>query len=201
VIGQMMGFQEDGRFVRTGGMRPGDVVLQIGPAPIEGAAVLANEAGDRLQNVPENILAAARAAFNDPGISVVEPALRAAALGASAMHDPTEGGLSAGLHEMAEASGLALKVDPDAVLWFEPGKVICEALGADPWGVLASGALVAAFPKDRAEEAQRVLSAEGFATSLIAHAQEGSGIATTTGVILPHYEQDEVSRVLAPPKS
>lgn len=196
VIGQMMGFQEDGRFVRTGGMRPGDAVLQIGPAPIEGAAVLANEAGDRLGQVPAAVMAEARAAFKQPGISVVAPALRAAGLGATAMHDPTEGGLSAGMHEMAEASNVALIVDTDAVLWFGPGKIICEALGADPWGVLASGALVAAFPKEKAAEAQAALSAEGYATSLIAHATEGSGITTTDGNALPHYEQDEVSRVL-----
>lgn len=196
VIGQMMGFQEDGRFVRTGGVQPGDVVLQIGPVPIEGAAVLANEAGARLSRVPDAVLAEARAAFKAPGISVVAPALRAATLGATAMHDPTEGGLSAGLYEMAEASGVALTVDAQAVLWFGPGKIICEALGADPWGVLASGALIAAFPKARAEEAQAALKAEGYATSLIAQAHAGSGITTTTGAVLPYYEQDEVSRVL-----
>ncbi|MGH6921152.1 MAG: AIR synthase related protein, partial [Geminicoccaceae bacterium] len=41
VVGQMLGFREDGRFVRTAGMTAGDAVLQIGPAPVEGAAVLA----------------------------------------------------------------------------------------------------------------------------------------------------------------
>jgi hydrogenase expression/formation protein HypE len=54
----------------------------------------------------------------------VEPALLAADLGATAMHDPTEGGLVAGLHEMAAASHLRIRVDLGSVLWFEPGRAI-----------------------------------------------------------------------------
>ena len=49
IVGQMLGFQEDGRFLRTAGVRAGDAILQIGAAPIEGAAVLANEAEELLR--------------------------------------------------------------------------------------------------------------------------------------------------------
>jgi hydrogenase expression/formation protein HypE len=77
VIGQMLGLREDGQFIRTGGAREGDVILQVGPAPIEGAAVLAIEAQPRLKAVAPAMLAAARTALRDPGISVVEAALRA----------------------------------------------------------------------------------------------------------------------------
>ena len=65
--------------------------------------------------------------------SVVEPALAAAALGATAMHDPTEGGLAAGLHEIAEASGVAIVVDPSEVAWYAPAVAVVEAAGANPW--------------------------------------------------------------------
>ena len=132
-----------------------------------------------------------------PGISVVSPALRAAGLGATALHDPTEGGLSAGLHELAEASGLAVVVDPGAVLWFEPGRLIAEALGADPWGVLASGTLLAAFPPALAEAAAATLRDEGYPTSAIGHAKPGEGVVTTGGAPLHRFEQDEVARVLS----
>lgn len=197
VVGQMMGFQEDGKFLRTGAVQNGDAILQIGPAPIEGAAVLANEAGDLLEGVAPNVLAQARGALETPGISVVDAALRAAALGATALHDPTEGGLSAGLYELAEASGLALRVDPDAALWFAPGKALCKALGLDPWGVLASGALLAAFPEDLADEAKRTLVAEGYATAILARAEPGEGVHRSDGGTFRRYEQDEVSRLLA----
>lgn len=196
VVGQMLGFQADGRFIRTGGVGPGDIVLQIGPTPIEGAAVLANEAGQWLGGLAPELLAQARRATEQPGISVVQPALRAAALGATALHDPTEGGLSAGLYELAEASALALRVDPDAALWFEPGRAVCMALGADPWGVLASGTLLATFPEDLASAAESVLSAEGHPTARLGRAESGSGVCARDGSVLHRHEQDEVSRVL-----
>ena len=61
--------------------------------------------------------------------------------------------LAAGLAELAEASGVALRIDPERMLWFEPGRAVCRALGADPWGALASGALLGAFPPERAAAA------------------------------------------------
>jgi hydrogenase expression/formation protein HypE len=197
VIGQMLGLREDGEFIRTGGVREGDVILQVGLAPIEGAAVLAKEAQARLSTAAPAVLAAARAALREPGISVVESALRASALGATALHDPTEGGLSAGLYELAEASDIALRVDAEAILWFEPGIAVCKALGADPWGVLASGTLLAAFPQRLADQALHALTADGFATAVIAHAVRGSGIERTDGAHFVRYERDELSRILS----
>jgi len=197
VVGQMLGLRADGGFVRTGGVGVGDVVLQIGPAPVEGAAVLAVEAAGRLENVPVDVLDQARAAIDDPGISVVGPALRAAALGASAMHDPTEGGLSTGLYELAEASGVALRIDRDAVRWFAPGVAVCAALGADPWGVLASGTLLAAFAPEAAAAAREALVGEGHVVATIAVAEPGSGVGDAAGVALPRFDSDEVARILA----
>jgi hydrogenase maturation factor len=197
VVGQFLGLAEEGRFVRTAGVEPGDVVLQIGPAPVEGAAVLASEAGSRLEALPARLLRNAQDAIREPGISVVESALKAARLGAHALHDPTEGGLATGLHELAEASGVALIIDRASVVWFEPGLAVCEALGADPWGVLASGTLLAAFGPDAAETAARELAAGGFRVAPIARAEEGSGVRTRDGDPLPRFDSDEVARVLS----
>jgi hydrogenase maturation factor len=196
VIGQMLGLREDRGFIRTAGVKAGDLVLQVGVAPIEGTAVLAREATPRLSAVASATLARARAALRDPGISVVEPALRATALGATALHDPTEGGLSAGLYELAEASGVALELNAEATLWFEPGMAICEALDANPWGVLASGTLLAAFPPAIAANALDTLRSEGYAAATIAQATPGTGVQRTDAIPFPRYERDELSRIL-----
>lgn len=196
VAGQMLGLREDGHFVRSSGMQEGDVVLQVGSAPIEGAAVLAREARERLVDVDTGIIERAKDALRSPGISVVNPSLRATELGASALHDPTEGGLSAGLFELADASQVALSVSVEAVLWFEPAAVICKALGADPWGVLASGTLLAAFPKRHAHQAQAALEADGYAVAAIAQAETGSGVRRQDGLEFRRYERDELSRIL-----
>ncbi len=196
VVGQMLGLCERDAFVRTSGACAGDVVLQIGEAPVEGAAVLAAEAADRLGSVDGKLLERARNALRDPGILVVEPALLATDLGARALHDPTEGGLSAGLYELAEASSVELVLAPDGVLWFEPGTALCRALGADPWGTLASGTLLAVFSALDAEPASRALLGEGYSVRAIATARAGSGVVSSEGEALRRYERDELSRVL-----
>ena len=195
VVGQMMGLREDGGFVRTGGLSAGDAVVQVGPAPIEGAAILAAEPAASLTQIPDDSLRAAERAIENPGISVVNQALRAAELGALAMHDPTEGGLSAGLHELAEASGVGLVVAEAEVQWFDPGRRICRALGLDPWGVLASGTLLAGFSPDTVETACERLNADGYAATTIAKAEAAGGVRLTSGKELIRYERDELSRL------
>ena len=195
VVGQMLGIATD-RTVPTGGLRPGDAVAQIGPAPVEGAAVLAEVlSGKRLATVSAATLDAARLALDAPGISVVEPALAAARTGASALHDPTEGGLSAGLHEMADASGVALAIDPERVLWYEPGLELCAAAGLDPWGTLASGTLLAGFASDLLDGAVHKLGCAGHRVSVIGRVERGSGVTLTGGEPLARFERDELSRL------
>jgi hydrogenase maturation factor len=201
VVGQMLGLREDRRFVATSGMRPGDVVLQVGFAPVEGAAVVAESGDPRIESVHPELLARARNAMTDPGISVVDAALRATELGAHALHDPTEGGLSAGLHELAIASGVGLRVDREALLWFQPGIALCAAVGADPLGTLASGTLLASLPADRSRAARADLASQGWPVAEIAQTEEGEGVRDTAGAPLPRYERDELSRVFAAPAS
>ena len=195
VVGQMLGMATQ-RTVPTGGLRPGDVVVQVGPAPVEGAAVLAETLpAERLATVSVPELEAARSALDTPGISVVEPALTAARAGACALHDPTEGGLSAGLHEMADASGVALAIDAERILWFGPGVELCAAAGLDPWGTLASGTLLAGFASERVASALHELARAGFAASVIGRAGRGSGVAFSGGAALVRFERDELSRM------
>ena len=197
VVGQMIGLAESGKVVSTGGFGPGDLVLQVRPAPIEGASVLAREAAERLEELPPSIVQEAREALDRPGISVVSPALLATALGAKALHDPTEGGLAVGLHEMASAAGVRISIDEEAVLWFEPGLAVCRALGADPWSTLASGTLVAVFAPDAAEAAAAAFAEQGHPAAVIGRVQEGGGVFYADGRPVPQSERDEVARLLS----
>jgi hydrogenase expression/formation protein HypE len=197
IVGQMLGLATDGRFVTTAGARPGDVLVQVGSAPIEGAAVLAVEAAHRLTTVPADVVAAAARGARDPGISVVEAALTAASLGATAMHDPTEGGVASGLHELAMAAGVAVRVDRPQLVWFEPGLEVCRALGANPWATLASGSLLAAFPPDCVDAAIQALSAPGRPAIAIGAIEAGAGVHDTDGVPIEWPDHDEVARILA----
>ena len=194
VVGQMLGLAADGEVVATGGAEPGHQLVQIGPAPVEGAAVLAAEHAARLGGLDDEVLRAATAAAHDPGIGIVAPALRAARLGATAMHDPTEGGLAAGLHELAHASNVALDLDGSALLWFEPGVEVCRRLGCDPWATLASGCVLATFAASQAQPAVEDLIAEGHQAAVIGRVSTGRGVRVD-GRSLVWPDRDEVSRL------
>ena len=197
VVGQMLGIAESGRYVKTGGARPGDVIVQVGVAPVEGAAVFAAEAPERLGGVDRDLLEAARRALETPGISVVEAALAACALGATSLHDPTEGGLAAGLHEMAVAARVRVRVERERILWFPPGRAVCDALGADPWATIASGTLLAAFPPDRADAAVLELQRRGHPAAVIGAVEQGMGVIDASGAPILWPERDETARLLA----
>ncbi|HET6952621.1 MAG TPA: AIR synthase-related protein [Acidimicrobiales bacterium] len=198
VVGQMLGVAARGDVVSTAGARPGDVVVQVGAAPIEGAAVLVAEATGRLGGLDPEARRVAAGGLEEPGVSVVEAALAAAALGATALHDPTEGGLAAALHELAAAAGVAVRVDRSEVLWSEAGVAVCRALGADPWAVLASGSLLATFDPARAAGAVDALAGLGHVVAAIGTVQAGSGVRDLDDRPIAWPERDEVARLLTP---
>jgi hydrogenase maturation factor len=197
VIGQMLGLVELGAIVTTAGFASGDVIVQVRPAPIEGAAVLAREAPEGLEGLDVHVVGEARNALERPGISLVDAAMVAVELGAKALHDPTEGGLAGGLHEMAAAAGVAIRIDREAVLWFQPALAVCRALGCDPWSTLASGTLLAAYPADAVETAIATFAERGHEAAAIGTAEPGAGVYDTAGRGLSWPERDEVARLLA----
>ena len=78
-----------------------------------------------------------------PGLSVLKEAQLALATGGvHAMHDPTEGGLSSALYEMAEAAGVGLKIEADTIRVLPEATQLCADFELNPLGVIASGALL-----------------------------------------------------------
>jgi hydrogenase expression/formation protein HypE len=172
--------------------KSGGVLVQVGLAPVEEAAVLAVEAEAALWAVSARSLEAPANAADVPGLSVVEPSLLAAELGMTAMHDPTEGGIAAGLHEMGQAAGVALSIDTRSILWFESGLAVCEEVGADPWATFASGALFASFPQDLVDHAVGQFTQRGY----VAAVGDRFGVSDQAGEVIRWPERDEVARIL-----
>ena len=109
VIGQMLGEMQPHRLVRSSGLKSGDAVLLTKGLGIEATAVIAHQKGPELtsQGVEPALLEKGRDFLHNPGISVVRDARIALDQGGvSALHDPTEGGVSTGLFELAQASNV-----------------------------------------------------------------------------------------------
>jgi len=195
IAGTMLGAARRDRIVDSAGARAGDTVVQVGMAPIEGAAVLASSAHDLGWPVDSATVSAALAALHDPGVSVVEAALAAAELSATAMHDPTEGGIRGALNELAVAAGVAIHVDTEAIDWFAPGVELCRAAGLDPSATLASGALLATFSPSDADDAIAGLTRRGHRATVIGAVEAGTGVTDGHGRPLAMPERDEIARL------
>ena len=170
VVGQMLGEVSKPDLLRKDSLTPGDVILLTRGVAIEGTAVIAREKSAELSGkVSEGILKAARGFLFDPGISVVRAARIAAGTGmVKAMHDPTEGGVLAGLLELACAARLGIRVFAEEVAVLPETRAICSVLGLNPLYLLASGALLIGLPGERADEVIETLKVQGIETKVVA---------------------------------
>jgi hydrogenase expression/formation protein HypE len=201
VAGDMHGLLVAARIITAGGAHPGDRLLLTKAAGIEGTAILAQERVSELTKaLSATLVRSAQRLRQRPGISVVREAVTAARHGASAMHDPTEGGVRAALHEMAFASRVRLDVDLDRIPVYPQTARICRHYAIDPLGLIGSGALLVALPQGRASGLLRAWAREGIVGHVIGSVESGRGVrATRQGrrVAFPWLARDEVIRALS----
>lgn len=202
VVGVLIGEAPRERLLTTAGAREGDRVLLVKGIPIEGTAIIARERHAELleRGLDPQVLERARNYLYDPGISVVQAAYIAADHpGVHAMHDPTEGGLATALHELAFASDTGLVLDAERVPILPEGARLCEAMGLDPLGVIASGALLVAVAPDQAEALESTYRARGIPCTHIADLtprHQGVLLRDAQGCRpLPRFDTDEIARI------
>jgi hydrogenase maturation factor len=177
LVGTMIGEVAPERLITPRGAQPGDRLLLTKFVPIEATAILAREFSDRmLPHLTQEELQQAQDYLEHPGISVVRDAQIAISAGrVHAMHDPTEGGLSAALWELAEASQTSLCITPYAVpvsaLWERVNQAFAPQR-LDPLAAIASGALLAAVHPDDAGSICAALEKEHIPCADIGEVEE-----------------------------
>jgi hydrogenase expression/formation protein HypE len=167
VVGCVMGVTEKGRYVTAGGAKPGDRLILTKSAGLEGTAILASDREAELKKtVSVTVLRNAKNFFSQ--ISVVKDALIACKTGGvHAMHDPTEGGVAGGVHEMADASGLGVKVFEDKIAVQPETAKICSHFGIDALQLIGSGALLISAEAKSAEEIIKSLEEQQIQAAII----------------------------------
>jgi len=68
------------------------------------------------------------------------------------MHDPTEGGVAGGLHELADASNAGFQVYEEKILVSEETRKICAHFEIDPLQLISSGSLLIVAEEGKTEE-------------------------------------------------
>ena len=114
--------------------RPGDKVLLSGSIGAHGIAILAQRQGLEFESRIESDSA--------PLHRLVADMLKASRE-IRCMRDPTRGGVSSTLNEIAEQSRVAIRLEESAILVRDEVRGACEMLGLDPLYVANEGKLIA----------------------------------------------------------
>ena len=136
------------RIVSDAGLQPGDKIIVTGTMGDHGLAIMATRNELALETTLESDVA--------PVHNLVERALETGGDAVVALKDPTRGGLSSALHEMAEKSGVGIIVDEPSIPLRDEVRAVGELLGIDPLVSANEGKAVIGV---RAEAAAAVLDA------------------------------------------
>ena len=206
IMGTMLGEVERDRLITTGGAQESDSIVVTKGIAIEGTALLARERPQDLlkAGVPQEAVERSAALLNKPGISVIRDARIACdTVQVHSLHDVTEGGLFTGLREVAVASGLGLAIEEDSVPLLPETAQVCEALGLNPMGLLASGALLITLPPQAVPDllsALETVEVDAWEIGRMLAADEGLVLFNRQGeeVELPVFTRDELARYFSP---
>jgi hydrogenase maturation factor len=168
----------------------------------EAVAIIAAEKHSQLQPYysPKE-LARLQNFLHNPGISVVPEAMLCAALeGVHAMHDPTEGGVATGLHEMAGSAKLGLEIFEEALPYYPECLQLCQHFQLNPLGLIASGSLLIAVDPHHTATLLEELHRHHIEAQRIGRIQPlefGRQLINAQGESrpLPTFERDEITRL------
>src|SRR3954471_2965455 len=147
----------DGVYVNTAGIgvvapgveigprraRVGDVVIISGPIGVHGVAVMSCREGLEFGTAVESDTAPLHGLVAD---------MLATGVDVRVLRDPTRGGVSAPLNEIARASGVGIALVEQDLPIPQEVRDACGLLGLDPLQVANEGKLLAIVPADRADE-------------------------------------------------
>jgi hydrogenase expression/formation protein HypE len=128
--------------------RPGDVVLLSGTLGDHGIAILAQREGLEFDSLIESDSAALHELV--ARMLAVRPEIRC-------MRDPTRGGLSSSLNEIATVSKVGIELTETAIPVRDEVRGACEMLGLDPLYVANEGKLIAIVAPEAAGEVLKAM--------------------------------------------
>ena len=159
-----IGFRPIGARFALNRVRAGDRILVSGPIGDHGAAVMLarQEFGLRgeLKSDAASVLPQTQALMRVAGLHF--------------MRDPTRGGLATVAHELARATGLAVRLSESRIPINDSVQSVCELLGFDPLYLACEGRIVAVVAPEAAEAALAELRTVAPLAALVGELDVGS---------------------------
>jgi hydrogenase expression/formation protein HypE len=157
--------------------RPGDGILVSGTIGDHGIAIMSVREGLEF----ETVLESDTAPLTDLAQAILKASPRT-----RCMRDPTRGGVSSALNELATASRVGVELDEAAIPIRREVRGACEMLGLDPLYVANEGKLIAVVPADDADAVLAAMRAQplGRDASLIGRVvAEHPGLVTLRSLV------------------
>jgi hydrogenase expression/formation protein HypE len=167
-----VGVIPDGLSLSIRAARPGDRLILSGSIGDHGVAILSVREGLEF----ETVLESDTAPLNGLARAILEACPRV-----RCMRDPTRGGLSSALNELAAASRVGVVLDEAAVPVRPEVHAACELLGLDPLYVANEGKLIAVVPPGDAKLVVDVMRAHPYGR---AAADIGQVVAEHPGLVI-----------------
>lgn len=166
-----IGIVPDGLELSADRARPGDKVLLSGSIGEHGITILAQREGLEFESPVESDSAALHELVADMLLASGE---------IRCMRDPTRGGVSSTLNEIAEKSRVRIQLEESAIPVRDEVRGACEMLGLDPLYVANEGKLIAIVAPEAADAVLRAMRANPLAREarVIGTVAEGSPLVT-----------------------
>jgi len=143
-----LGVVTEGVYLSAGAAHPGDAVILSGSIGEHGIAILAEREGLEFDSPVQSDSAPLHGLVAD--MLEATHAIRC-------LRDPTRGGVSSSLNEIAAQSQVSILLDEQAILIREEVRGACEMLGLDPLYVANEGKLLAIVDSSVADELVAVM--------------------------------------------
>jgi hydrogenase maturation factor len=200
IAGFMIGVTAENRYVTSAGAKPGDSVIMTKTAAIEGTAILAAEGASHLsRTLGEKAVKDALSLRSQ--ISVVEDGIVAFETGQiTAMHDPTEGGIIGGLHEICDASKVGFEIDLDSIPIHYTTESICDHLSVKVLELISSGSMLMTCMPEGTKSVTAALEAKGIQATVLGTVSSDAsirmGIRNGESIQMPRPRNDAIWEAL-----
>jgi hydrogenase maturation factor len=193
--GMMYSFCEERQYLTSAMGRSGDDIVLTKGVAIESTAVLTRTFPRTIRKLLGPRLFEDAWAYLHK-VTTVKDALTAASVGihgdgVTAMHDATEGGVTAAVLELAAASGLGAELDIGSITISEETQKICKFFRIDPMSSLSEGTLVITCRPHKTPRVLDKLRLNGISSQVV-------GCLTSKSSVVHAKTGDRVFRVKYP---